>query len=79
MVKQTWDEMKQKYPNEWLMISEYEWDEKGNLKSGVVERHSANKEEVYRKPSLNKPTAFRYTGESTFSGLRSHAQIIDPV
>lgn len=69
MARQTWDEMKLQYPDEWLMISDYEWDEKGNLKTGIVERHSVDKEYVYRTPSLNKPTAFRYTGESTFSGL----------
>jgi len=71
--------MKNDYPDEWLLISEIERDELGRLKYGVVERHSKDKEEVYRQPSLNKPTAFRYTGASTFSGLRSHAQINVPV
>jgi hypothetical protein len=61
------------------MISDYEWDEKGNLKAGIVERHSADKEDVYRKPSLDKPTAFRYTGESTFSGLRSHVHPVETI
>jgi hypothetical protein len=71
---QTWSEMKSKYPNEWLLIVDFETDESGHLVRGIVERHSNNKDDVYKKPALNKPTAFRYTGESTFSGLRSHAE-----
>ena len=77
--KKTWDEMKRVYPDEWLLISDIERDKLGRLKAGVVERHSKKKEEVYQQPSLDKPTAFRFTGESTFSGLRSHVQIINPV
>ncbi len=77
--RKSWDEMERDYPDEWLLISEMERDELGRLKSGVVERHSKEKEEVYRQPSLDKPTAFRYTGVSTFSGLRSHAQKIVPI
>ncbi len=79
VIRKTWEEMKREYPDEWLMISEIERDEFGTLKSGVVERHSRDKEEVFRQPSLDKSTAFRFTGESTFSGLRSHAQTFNPV
>jgi hypothetical protein len=39
----------------------------------VVERHSSKKDDVYQLPALNKATAFRYTGESAFSGLNNHA------
>ncbi len=77
--RKTWEEMKFEYPNEWLLISEIDRDKDGTLKSGIVERHSMEKEEVYQLPSLDKPTAFRFTGVSTFSGLRSHAQAIYPV
>ncbi len=75
----TWDEMERDYPDEWLLISEIERDNLGRLKSGVVERHSKMKEKVYRQPALNKPTAFRYTGVSTFSGFRNHVQNNVPV
>jgi hypothetical protein len=77
--RKTWDEMRAEYPDQWLLITDIEKDEWGNLKSGVVVRHSANREEVYKKPSLDKPTAFRYTGESNFSGLRCHVQVADSV
>jgi hypothetical protein len=71
----SWDEMKSIYPNEWLLITDFELDESGHLISGVVSRHSVDKDEVYRLPTLNKPSSFKYTGESTFSGgWRVHAE-----
>lgn len=74
--KMTWDEMKKIYPDEWLLITDYEADEFGNVRLGNVERHSKDDQEVFRLPSLKKNCAFRYTGESTFpGGLRAHAQL----
>jgi len=72
--KMTWEEMKKAFPDEWLLITDYERDRLGNIISGVVERHSAEKDEVYQLPSLKKKAAFEYTGESTFRGFRSHAE-----
>jgi hypothetical protein len=70
----TWGEMKKTFPNEWLLITDFQLDESGHLVNGYVARHAKEKTKVYRLPSLGKPTAFRYTGESTFSGLRHHAR-----
>ena len=72
--KMTWNEIKNKFPDEWLLIIDYEVDESGHIIVGVVDRHSKEKDEVYSLPPLNKSTAFRYTGKSTFGGLRSHAE-----
>ncbi len=69
--------MKRKYPDEWLLIVDFELDNSGHIVAGVVRRHSREKDDVYRLPSLNKSTAFRYTGESTFAGLRSHVTSFD--
>jgi hypothetical protein len=77
--RKTWVEMRSEFPDEWLLITDIERDEYGNFKSGVVVRHSHDQEPVYRKPLLDKPTAFRYTGESSFSGLRCHVQIANSV
>ncbi len=66
--KMTWEEMKKRYPNEWLLITEYDSDESGHLLSGIVARHSPEKEEVFRLPSLDQSSAFKYTGKSTFPG-----------
>ncbi len=67
--KMTWSEMKIKFPDEWLLITDFVLDKSEHLVAGIVERHSIKKDEVYQFPTLNKPTAFRYTGESTFSGF----------
>ncbi len=72
--KMTWEEMKQQFPDEWLAIVEFDVDDSGHLVTGVVERHSPQKQEVYRLPVRQQSTAFRYTGASTFLGLRSHAE-----
>lgn len=72
--KMTWEEMKKAFPDEWLLITEFETDESGHLLSGIVERHSPEMEEIAMPPALNVPTAFRYTGESTFRGLRRYAK-----
>lgn len=69
----TWKEMKEKYPNEWLLITDFELDEYGKVKIGVVERHSKKKKEAANPPIIDRDTSFCYTGESTFAGLRSHA------
>jgi len=72
--KMTWKEMKKNYPNEWLMIVDYETDKSGHITSGIVERHSYDKKSVYSPLSMNKDCAFKYTGESTFpGGWRAHA------
>lgn len=73
--KMTWEEMKKNYPDEWLMIVDYETDTSGSVIVGTVERHSRDKAIVYRLPAVNKDCAFKYTGESTFpGGWRAHAQ-----
>ena len=70
----TWVEMKRTFPNEWLLITEFELNEYGQIISGVVERHSREKDKAANPAIIDRDTAFRYTGESTFSGLRSHAE-----
>lgn len=72
--KMTWKEMKKAFPDEWLLITDYERDQRGNIKFGIVERHSSEKDDIYQPLAVKKPAAFEYTGESTFRGLRSHAE-----
>lgn len=72
--KMTWEEMKTQYPDEWLLVTDFEINQYGEIKTGIVYKHSKDKQEVYRSPQLGKPVAFEYTGESTFSGFRSHAE-----
>jgi len=72
--KMDWEEIKKKYPDEWIRVTDYKLNEMGELESGTILYHSQSKEEVYSKPLSGKSEAFWYTGESTFSGLRSHAE-----
>ncbi len=34
--KMTWEEMKKAYPDEWLLITDYEVDQYGNVSIGIV-------------------------------------------
>jgi len=71
--KMTWEEMKAQYPNEWLLITDFELDEYGQIICGIIERHSKLKRVAALPPIVNQDTAFFYTGESAFLGMRSHA------
>ncbi len=51
VTKLTWSEMKKQYPDEWLLIIDFELDESGHLKSGLVERHSKKKSDIYKSPA----------------------------
>lgn len=73
MERLSWQEMTQRYPDEWLVIVDFQTDDRGRLISGVVERHSVDMYKAALPAVVGRPTAFRYTGESTFRGLRSHA------
>lgn len=72
--RMTWDAMKTAFPDEWLLIADFETDDSGRLLNGIVVRHSKNKDVVYAKPALEQSTAFRYTGECKFRGFREHAE-----
>ena len=73
--KISWNEMKNKFPDEWLLIVDCEVDKDGHILSGIVTRHSTEKDEVFALPALDKSSAFKYTGKSTFpGGWRAHAK-----
>ena len=71
--KMTWEEMVKAFPDEWIRVINYEFNDTGEIKSGEVVYHSPSKEEVYSQPLTGESEAFWYTGESTFLGFRSHA------
>jgi len=39
----TWEEMKQRYPDQWLVVVDFERAERGGIRSGVVAHHSADR------------------------------------
>lgn len=74
--KMTWEDMKKAFPDEWLLITDYETNKEGDITVGIVERHSKDDKKVFEQPSVDKDCAFRYTGESQFpGGWRAHAKL----
>ncbi len=58
--RMTWEEMKNAYPDEWLLIVDCESDDHDRIVSGIVERHSMDDTEVFRLPTLDKDCTFKY-------------------
>jgi len=46
-IKICWEEMKRRYPNEWLLITDYDTDESGHIHAGIVAQHSVEKKARY--------------------------------
>ncbi len=69
---QTWDEMRAKFPEQWLLILEFDTDEFGQIRTGLVESHGDRISDLAKPPEGVTDVALRFTGESTFTGLRSH-------
>jgi hypothetical protein len=61
----TLDEMKQQYPDEWLLIAYTEIDENLQVIRGEVVAHSPRAEEVYHALPYhkNRAVALEYIGE----------------
>jgi len=61
----TLEEIKQKYPSEWVLIEFTELDEELKVVEGGVVAHSPNKEEIYKKllELTNEKIAIEFTGE----------------
>lgn len=61
----TMEEIKQKYPNQWVLIEYIELDEDLNIVSGEVVETASTKDEIYVKLLNAKVTRFaiEYTGQ----------------
>ena len=61
----TFQEMKTKYPGEWLLIGDPEVDASLHAKSGKVLAHSRSRDEIYRKLAhvAGKRVSIEYVGE----------------
>lgn len=63
--KQTWDEMKKMYPDQWLEIVDFETGKYDEIVRGVVVAHGSVSD--FPPPPLDRGAiALRYTGESTY-------------
>jgi hypothetical protein len=57
--------MKERYPDQWLLVACVESDDNLNLIRGEVLAHSANRDEIYRQllDVRGKDLAVEYTGD----------------
>jgi hypothetical protein len=62
----TFEEIKQQYPNEWLLIAYATLDNNLNVVQGEVLLHSPNADDIYDAlPQHNdRPVAIEYIGEA---------------
>jgi len=61
----TFQEMKAKYPGEWLLIGDPELDPSFHAKSGKVLAHSRSRDEIYRQLARvpGKRVSVEYAGQ----------------
>lgn len=61
----TLEEIKQRYPGEWVLIEFAELDEELRVVEGEVIAHSSNKDEIYKKllELENEKIAIEFTGD----------------
>ena len=61
----TFEEIKQNYNGEWVLIAYTETDENLQVIKGEVIAHSANKEEIYQalESAKDQPLAIEYMGQ----------------
>lgn len=63
----TLNEIKNRYPHEWVLVEYQQLDDQFSIKEGHVLAHSASKETVYEAlaKTYGKNVAIEYTGSST--------------
>lgn len=71
MERLTWDEIKARYPDEWVALVEYEWPDPGELVGGVVHAHSPSHAELIRMAKGLRQAAIRWTGKKRGTLLRA--------
>lgn len=69
--KMTWEEMVSQYPDEWVLVIDYEMDGMGDVKSGTLVTHSKIKDDIFDYPIDAEKTGLWFTGESNFRGFRT--------
>ena len=64
--RQSWDEMKKLYPDQWLEIVDFETDKYGGVACGVVLAHGKSVSDFPPPPTDRGAIALEYTGVSTY-------------
>lgn len=65
MPRMTYEEIKQTYPNEWVLLENFEKDQNFEIRSGFVIAHSTHRDEIDAARKTRKGAfAIRYTGKT---------------
>lgn len=61
----TFQQMKERYPDQWLLVACVEMDDQMNVVRGEVLAHSGDRDEIYRRllDAKGKDMAIEYTGD----------------
>lgn len=70
----SWEEIKEKYPDEWILIEDIEEAENGVITAATVAFHSTDKDAVYDHPTDSKYFGIMFTGGGNYRGWRSHEE-----
>ena len=63
--RKTWDEIRKQYPDQWVSLGDVEFEENGEVKTGMVIAADANLKRVTEKSKGKKYAShkFKFTGE----------------
>lgn len=61
--KLTWNEIKERYPDEWVVLVDYSLDEDEDITAGVVLAHGRTKREIHQAMAEPDDAAVLYTGK----------------
>jgi hypothetical protein len=65
--KLSWDEIRKRYPDEYVILADYAFDDNEDIAQGVVWAHGQSRDAAYenlqRAGERPNPIAVRYTGE----------------
>jgi len=77
--KLTWDEIKKRFPDEWVVLVDYDWPDDADVQAGVVWAHGRDHDEVCdRSRAVPSPFAIRYTGQVRGGLIGFYAEDLDP-
>ncbi len=73
----TWEQIRQTYPNEWVVVTEFSLSGR-DLTEGIVVAHSKDKRDARRLTrNVQEPRAVIFTGEHEKGFLGLHAQDVE--
>lgn len=74
--KLTWDEIKRRYPDEWVALVDYEWPEMRHVTEGVVYAHSPSRDELHKLQRGLTDAAILFTGKKRGCALLAAVDVV---